>query len=78
MSTDLSSFHSYIGQQLAHGVSLTPAEALAEFLEYQRELEDLRAKVRQAEESSARGLSKPFDVEATMQAVMERLAKRGT
>ena len=45
--------------------------------EYRRQLADLKAKVLLAEEQSSRGESAPFDVNATMTRIEERLAGGG-
>jgi hypothetical protein len=52
-------------------------EAVNEFREYQRELADLKEKLRIAEEQSARGQTGPFDAEATKRWLHERLAQEG-
>ncbi|REK11918.1 MAG: hypothetical protein DWQ37_12915 [Planctomycetota bacterium] len=52
-------------------------QALEDYRRYQRELSDLKAKLRQAEEESRQGQSAPFDAEATKRAVRQRLAQQG-
>lgn len=63
--------------QLATGEFSTPDEVLREALDTlerrQRSLEKLQAMVREAEEDIATGRVGPFDKEATMRAVMERV-----
>jgi antitoxin ParD1/3/4 len=63
--------------QLATGEFSTPDEVLREALDTlerrQRSLEKLQAMVREAEEDFAAGRVGPFDKEATMRAVMERV-----
>jgi antitoxin ParD1/3/4 len=63
--------------QLATGEFSTPDEVLREALDTlerrQRSLEKLQAMVREAEEDIAAGRVGPFDKEATMRAVMERV-----
>lgn len=52
-------------------------DALAGFQAYHRQLQDLRAKVRQAEDSLARGEGRPLDVEAIIGRVRKRLTEQG-
>ena len=60
--TDAELLYHYIGEQLSRADRETPLdELLSGFLQYRRELRDLRAKLRAAEDSSARGESKELD-----------------
>jgi hypothetical protein len=52
-------------------------ELLSRFLQYRRELHDLRTKSQAAEESSARGESKELDVEMLIAEVTQELASEG-
>ena len=52
-------------------------EAVSEFREYQRQLADLKDKLKVAEEQSARGEVGPFDAEATKKWLQEEIAKEG-
>jgi hypothetical protein len=86
MATDLSAdalteaelLHLYLGQRLEGGGRQEPVDRLlAEFAEYRRELEQLRASLREAEASSARGESRPLDVEDVIRRGRERMAREG-
>ena len=76
--SDVELLHDYLGKQLAsdeRGLSLD--DALTGFQEYYRQLRDLRGKVRQAEDSLARGEGRRLDVEAVISRVRSRLAEQG-
>lgn len=76
--TELELLHRFIGEELVAGRRRrTVDECLAEFRQYQRELERLREEIRPALERSLRGESPPFDVEEIKRRVRERLAGRG-
>ncbi len=76
--TDVELLYQYLGRRLENGGREASIEAiLAEFAEYRRELEEVRAKVREAIESSARGESGPLDLEDVIQRGRERLAAEG-
>lgn len=86
MATDLSTdalteaelLHLYLGQRLERGGRHEPVDRLlAEFAEYRRELEQLCASLREAEASSARGESRPLDLEALFARVDKRLEADG-
>ena len=72
MSTELPSnyteaelLYHYIGERMSNAGRDTPLEdLLSGFVQYRRELQDLRTKLRAAEASSARGESKELDVES--------------
>ncbi|MBX3433840.1 MAG: hypothetical protein KF847_11005 [Pirellulales bacterium] len=71
-------FHDFIGPQIAAGRGPASLEAAIEqFREHQRQLSDLKDKIRVAEEQSAAGQSAPFDIEATKAALRTRLAAEG-
>ncbi len=76
--SDVQLLHDYLGKQL-HGAGdhLSLDEALAGFQEYYRQLGHLRAKVREAEVSLARGEGQPLDVDAVITRVRSRLAEQG-
>ena len=76
--TDVELLHGYLGRQLdCVGEHLSLDDALAGFQEYYRQLNQLRAKVRQAEESLAVGHSKVLDVDALVERVRTRLQQEG-
>lgn len=52
-------------------------EAVLEFREYQRQLADLKEKIRVGLEQCERGEVGPFDAEETKRRLGERLAKEG-
>ena len=75
--SDVELLHDYLGKQLARDEQeLSLDEALSGFQEYYRQLRDLRGKVRQAEDSLARGEGRPLDVEAVLSRVRRRLAEQ--
>ncbi len=76
--TDIELLYQYLGRRLENGGREASIEAiLAEFAEYRRELEEVRTKVREAIESSARGESGPLDLEDVIRRGRERLAAEG-
>lgn len=76
--SDVELLHNYLGQRLERdGTDLPLEDALAGFEEYCRQLRELRGKVRQAEESLARGHGMPLDAEAIVRRVRTRLAAQG-
>jgi hypothetical protein len=82
MATDISSELSQFQEFIVHvsKSGSTPAsldEAVVEFREYQRQLADLKEKVRIGLEQCQRGEAIPFDIEETKRRVRERLAKDG-
>jgi hypothetical protein len=86
MATDLTSdalteaelLHLYLAQRLERGGRAEPVERLLmEFAEYRGELERLRVSLREAEASSARGESRPLDLEALFARVDKRLEAEG-
>jgi hypothetical protein len=77
-TTDVELLYQYLGHRLESGVQVASLEeTLAEFAEYRRELEQMRASLREAEASSARGESKPLDVEDVIRRGRERMAAEG-
>jgi hypothetical protein len=76
--TDAELLYQYLGKRLGNGGRETSvSELLAEFAEYRRELEELRATLREAEAQSARGESKPLDLDALFARVDKRLEQEG-
>ena len=76
--TDAELLYHYIGEQVSRADRETPLdEPLSGFLQYRRELRDLRTKLRAAEESGARGESKELDVESLIAEVTHALASEG-
>jgi hypothetical protein len=76
--TDPELLHQYLGRRLDNGGRNEPLDRLlADFAEYRRQLEKLRGMVREAEESSARGESRPLDVEDVIRRGRERMAAEG-
>ena len=76
--TEVELLHSFIGERLDRGHrDETVEQTLAEFAEYRRQLEDMRASIREAIAQSERGESKPLDVEDVIRRGRERLASKG-
>jgi hypothetical protein len=76
--TDSELLYQFLGRRLGNGGRDEPVDRLlAEFAEYRRELEELRASLREAEEASARGESGPIDVADIIRRGRERLAAEG-
>jgi hypothetical protein len=66
-ATDAELVYQYFGKLLAKGGRDEPVDrVLAELAEYYRELQQVRALIREAEESSARGESGPLDLDALL------------
>jgi hypothetical protein len=73
--TDAELLYHYLGEHMNRTGRDTPLdELLSGFVRYRRELRDLRAKLRAAEDSSARGESKELDVESLIAEVTHELA----
>ncbi len=75
LDTELDEFQEFLGRNGQRYGSLE--EALQQFRGYQRELADLREKLRVSEAQSARGESRLFDADETKRSVRERLAEHG-
>jgi hypothetical protein len=76
--TEAELLHQYLERRLKTGARAEPVDRLlADFAEYRRELERLRASLREAEASSARGESGPLDVEDVIRRGRERMAAEG-
>lgn len=76
--TEAELLYQYLGARLRNGGREASVEQLlAEFTEYQRQLGKFRATLREAEAQSARGESKPLDLEDVIRRGHERLAAKG-
>jgi hypothetical protein len=76
--TEAELLYNYLGARLGNGGRNESVEhLLAEFAEYRRELEQLRATLREAEAQSARGESGPLDVDDIIRRGRARLAAKG-
>jgi hypothetical protein len=75
---DMQSFYDFLGRRLQNGAQgMTPEESVQEFRAYQTELARFKEETQLALEQSARGQSKPLDIDALMKRVRARLAKNG-
>ena len=69
-------FYDFLGRRLQdEEPNLTPEESVREFRAYQAELARFIEQTQPALEQSARGESRPLDVDALMERVRARLAK---
>ena len=76
--TEAELLYNYLGARLGNGGRHETVEhLLAEFAEYRRELEELRATLREAEAQSARGESGPLDLDALFRRVDKKLEGQG-
>jgi hypothetical protein len=76
--TDIELLHEFLGKRLQRGRSeATLEEALAEFHEYKRQLDDIKSRLVAAEKDVAAGRIAPFDADVTKSVVRERLAREG-
>jgi hypothetical protein len=76
--TEAELLHQYLGRRLANGGRKESLDQLlADFAEYRRELERLRAMLQEAVESSARGESAQLDVEDVIRRGRARMAAEG-
>ena len=76
--TDVELLYQYLGRRLDHGGREASIEAiLAEFAEYRRELDEVRAKLARRLIPTARGESGPLDLEDIIRRGRERLAAEG-
>lgn len=76
--TDAELLHQYLGQRLDAGARREPVDRLlADFAEYRRQLEELRASLREAEAASARAESRPLDLDTLFARVDARLEGGG-
>jgi hypothetical protein len=78
MLTDTELVYEYLGKLLANGGRDQSVDwFLAEAAAYYRELQQARAMLREAEESSARGESKPLDLDSLFARADKRLKEKG-
>ena len=76
--TDAELLYHYLGERMSNAGRDTPLpELLTGFVQYRRELHELRKKLRQAEASSNRGESQELEVESLIAEVTEELAAEG-
>ena len=75
--SDAELLYRYLGERMTTGRDTPLAELLSEFIQYRRELRELRTKLRHAEDSSARGESQELDVESLIEEVTQELAAEG-
>jgi hypothetical protein len=78
MATEIELLYDFLGRRLGNGARGQSLEAtLADFAQYRRELDELRASLREAEASSARGESGPLDLDALFARADKRLEAEG-
>jgi hypothetical protein len=75
--TDAELLDRYLGERIGGGREAPVDRLLADFTEYRREVEEVRAKLREAEAASARGESGPLDLDDVIRRGRERLAREG-
>jgi hypothetical protein len=76
--TDAELLYQYLGKRLANGGRQEPLDLLlADFSEYRRQLEQLRALIREAEEASARGESGLLDLDELIASADHQLDQEG-
>jgi hypothetical protein len=76
--TELELLHLYLGRRISNGGRTLSLElVLREFQEFRRQLEDVREKLREAEQSSAQGLARTVDRETLKQEVRAMLVAKG-
>ena len=76
--TEAELLYQYLGKRLANGGRQEPIDQLlADFSEYRRELEKVRGMLREAVASSARGESRPLDLDALFARADKRLKNEG-
>jgi hypothetical protein len=73
---ELESFHRFVGERLSSGhPPMTPEESVEAFRSYQRELEELRARLEIGIEQADRGEAKPLDAEALKRRIRDQVAR---
>ncbi len=77
LANQVDAFKAFVSEHLNGCDAVTLEEGLARFRRYQQELASARAKLREAEEQSARGESTLLDADALKSAIRERLAGEG-
>lgn len=76
--TDAELLYRYLGERIEGGGREAPVdELLVDFAEYRRQMSDLQATLREAEEASERGESGPLDLADVIRRGRERLAQEG-
>jgi hypothetical protein len=76
--TEVELLHNFIGARLKQGAREDSVDqVLSDFAEYRRQLEEFRATLREAEARSARGESKPLDLDALFARVDKQLEQEG-
>jgi hypothetical protein len=76
--TEIELLHGYLGARLNNGGRNEPVDkVLADFAEYRRQLEELRASLREAEAQCDRGEARPLDLDALFARVDKRLEEEG-
>lgn len=64
--TEIELLQRYIARRMENGGANSVDELVSDFRQYQRQLNDARAKVKEAEESHARGESGPLDLDSIL------------
>jgi hypothetical protein len=73
---DLEQFHQFLGEQLKSGrSSLTPEASVVAFRTYQREVDELRARIQVGIDQADRGEGRPLDADALRRRIAERIAE---
>jgi len=76
--TEAESLYQYLGERIANGGrDLSAADLIADFDEYCQQLQALRAKLGEAEDSLDRGEAGPLDLNALLQRVEQRWDEKG-
>ncbi len=76
--TEAELLYQYLGRRLENGSRKEPIpQLLADFAEYRRELDELRATLREAVAQSERGETGPIDLDDVIRRGRERLAAKG-
>ena len=76
--TDAELLYHYLGERVSgSGRDMPLQELLSGFVQYRKELHNLRGKLKEAEASSARGESEELDVETLIVEVNRELAAEG-
>ena len=79
VSAELDQFRDFLDKRQEGQASFSSLdEAVDEFRRHQRELASLKAKLQVAEEQLAQRQVGPFDVQATMRRVNERLTRKNS
>ena len=76
LTHELDAFGRFVSDHL-NGANMSLEDSLKAFREYQSELGDLKRKLCEAEEQSARGESAPLDIVDTISKVREQLSSEG-